>query len=89
MRMGKQEKFSPSERETLSANTKWLEIVNLLFNLSTTYLYGAYGVGKLPKYHYEHASTVLEAVFSHLALATGRKLTLLTSSQDESKSNLR
>ena len=28
---------SPPVRECLSANTKWLETVNLLFNLSTTY----------------------------------------------------
>ena len=48
-------------------------------------LYGAYGVGKLPEFYHKNASTVLEAVSSHLALATERKLFLHASSQDESK----
>ena len=68
---------SPPVRECLSANTKWLETVNLLFNLSTTLLHGGHGEGKLPKFHYEFVFDVSEDVSSHLMLSTRRKFSIL------------
>ena len=76
---------SPPVRECLSANTKWLETVNLLFNLSTTLLHGGHGEGKLPKFHYEFVFDVSEDVSSHLMLSTRRKFSILPPSQDESE----
>ena len=78
--MGNQTK-SLNMKEVLSANTKWLETVNLLFNLSNTYLMEDI---MRASFQYFIINMYLEGVSSHLVLATGRKVTLHDYSRNES-----
>ena len=69
--------------ESLSANTKWLETINLLFNLFTTYFMKGKEKASFQNFPHGIVSDYLVGISNHFVLASGRRFSLPAPFQDD------